>query len=73
MTRDEGKWLLAAAIRNDEPWKANSAITRRQAAEIVERGIDGARAVLEDGITLVPLYEKRVLQVCRNQKRPKTK
>jgi hypothetical protein len=68
MTKNEALTLLENAIRNDTPSKINPAFTRRQAVEIVERGV---RACPDGDKPLDALTEKRVWQVCDNVKRPR--
>ena len=62
MTKDEAIEMLKTAPRDDKPSKLNPSLTRRQAAEIVEKGIKAYKKE-----TLDPLFEKRVYQVCHNQ------
>ena len=71
MNINDAKNMLAGAVVTDRPSRLNPAMTEIQARDIVLRGLS-PRACEEDGVTLIPLYEKRVLQVCQNRKRPAT-
>jgi hypothetical protein len=72
MTLSEANALLDAAVADDKPSRINPALTRAQAVDIVRKGINSRpRAIARGGINLDPLMEKRVLQVTRNQRRPK--
>ena len=71
MTLSEANILLDAANPSSKPSAINPSITQAQAIEIVRKGIQGPRALAADGINLDPMMEKRVLQVTRNQRRPK--
>lgn len=68
MTLEEANALLDAAPLSDKPSRLNPQLTVAEAIDIVRKGL-GPRALKTDG-HLDPLYEKRVLQVTRNQKRP---
>jgi hypothetical protein len=67
MKKEEAIAMLQNADRSDLPAAINKILTRKQAVEIVEKGIINQK----DGVDINPLFEKRVYQVCRNQKRPK--
>jgi hypothetical protein len=69
MTAAEGRKMLseAKAQNPNEKSKVNPAFTRIQVIELIERGI----SQYPDDKILIPLMEKRVYQVCRNQRRPK--
>lgn len=73
MTLQEANTLLDSAPANDKPSRVNKGITQAQAVDIVRNGINsGPRALAADGINLDPLMEKRVHQVARNQRRPRS-
>jgi hypothetical protein len=67
MTKEEALKMLSEAVRDDSPSKMNQIFTRRQAVEIIEKGIIAKK----DGEVLMDLFVKRVYQVCRNQRRPR--
>jgi hypothetical protein len=67
MTKDEALTMLANAPRGNEPSRVNPNLTVTQGIEIVMAAI----AEYEDGKILPPLMEKRVHQVCKNQRRPR--
>jgi len=72
MTLAEANELLDNADTSEMPSRVNPALTRGQAVEIIRKGINSGPQVLQaDGINLDPLFEKRVLQVSRNQRRPR--
>ena len=70
MSITEAQNMLAGAQVDDSPSAINPAMTTTQARDIVLRGLS-VRACESDGITLIPIFEKRVHQVCRNRVRPK--
>jgi hypothetical protein len=72
MNLQEANTMLDAAPLSDAPSRVNPNLTRSQAIEIVRQAINGdrPRAFQSDGITLHPIFEKRVYQVCLNRKRP---
>lgn len=51
----------------DKPAKINPSFTIRQAVDIVRKGIESKDGDYE----LSPIFEKRVWQVVKNQKRPR--
>ena len=59
----------AALTATAGPSRINPALTELQAIEIIRKGI-GPRVVYGEG-QLIPIFEKRVHQVCRNRVRPK--
>ncbi len=63
MTKNEALKLLKSAPQGDTQSRVNPALTQAQVVKIVENG-------LPDG-ELPRLYERRVWQVVRNQKRPR--
>ena len=67
MTIPEAMKLLDAAPRGDGPSRLNPAFTVSQAIDIIKRGL-GPRFVDSDG-HLIPVFEKRVLQVTTNRVR----
>jgi hypothetical protein len=68
MTKQEALEMMKVAPRDEfKRSKINAGLTQKQALEIIERGVMS----LPDDKPLDAMYEKRVHQVCKNQKRPK--
>ena len=67
MTTKEAQALLADAPRTENPSAVNPSLTQRQAVNIVCEGL----AEDEENSVLSDIYEKRVYQVVRNQRRPR--
>ena len=67
MTKEQAMELLRDAPRDSRPSRVNPSLTRLQVVEIVEESIK----IKEDGYKLDRLFEKRVYQVCRDQKEPR--
>ena len=59
--------LLKTAPRGSKPSRVNPSLTQAQAVEFVEGWIAGK----EDDYILPDLFEKRVYQVARNQRKPR--
>jgi len=68
MTRYQALVLLANAKGGEQASAMNPAMTRTQAVEIVRAGIESRQPG-----ELPSLLEKRVHQVCRNQRQPRYK
>jgi hypothetical protein len=66
MTKEEALKMLEDAPLGDSPSKLNPLLTKTQAVNIV---INGIKALKYD--VLPDIFEKRVYQVCLNQKRPR--
>jgi hypothetical protein len=66
MTKEEAIKMLESAIGGSSPSKINRNLTRSQGIDIVRKAIEPYK----DGAVLNRLFEKRVWQVCKNQKRP---
>lgn len=65
MTKDEALAMLMDAPCDEEKSRLNPFLTRRQAVDIVYKGILALKTdVLPD------IFEKRVYQVCLDRKRP---
>jgi hypothetical protein len=71
MTLSEARSLLDAAPLGDSPSRINRQLTMTQAVDIVRRAIESPKAIWPDG-SLDPIFEKRVLQVSQNRKRPQS-
>jgi len=67
MTVKEAREMLATAPRDEKPARLNPALTRKQAVAMVERSLSKEP---EDKL-LDSFYQKRVFQVCRDQRRPR--
>lgn len=67
MLREEALDLLEAVELSDKPSKVNPALTITEALDIVYSGI----AQMEQRKQLSSLFEKRVWQIVKNQKRPR--
>lgn len=70
MTREDAIKMLDNAPASDKPSRINSGISELQAVQIVRKGLDIDSFYGKDG-HLNKLLEKRVYQVCRNQRRPR--
>jgi len=73
MTPEQAIALLDAAPKRDKQSRINPALTEAEAIKIVRDAMSppvSARVLLPNG-HLEPLMEKRVLQVTRNQRRPR--
>lgn len=66
MKKLEALAMLAKAPVGDSPSRLNPALTKTQAVEIVRAAI----AEMPDEEEVRGLMEKRVWQVCKNQRRP---
>lgn len=72
MTIKEANDLLDGAPISAKPSRVNPYMTEADAVDIVRKGLNSGLRVLEpDGVTLIPLYAKRVMQVSKNQKCPR--
>jgi len=70
MTKEEALKMLETAPRSVEKKSAlNQNLTQDQAVTIVVNGIKACR----DNTIIPEIFEKRVYQVCKNQKHPKYK
>jgi hypothetical protein len=67
MTKEEALKMLDAAPKSHKPSKVNRSISIAQGVQIIKDYI----VTLEPGEVLKDLMEKRVYQVCRDQRRPK--
>lgn len=67
MTKTEGLWLLKDAPRDDKPSALAPLMTRKQATEMMEKVCNNPRG----GEVLNRLFELRVWQVVKDQKRPR--
>jgi len=65
MTKDEALKLLETAPRGDRPSRVNPGLSLTQGVEIVIAGVKDSRD------PLIPLMEKRVWQIVKNQRRPR--
>lgn len=63
----EARELLISAEGGEEPSKVNPSLTKSQAIDIIMKGI----ASMKEDEDLSHLFEKRVYQVIRNQRRPR--
>jgi len=68
MTKDKALELLDAAPYTSDPSRVNPGLTQIQAVDIIRNGLT-ERAIKADG-NLIDMYEKRVWQVNKNQRRP---
>lgn len=66
MTKQEALELLKSAPADNKPSRVNPILTRRQGVGIVREAIEGMR----DG-QIASIFEKRVWQVVKDQKRPR--
>ena len=69
MTREEAIEMLRKAPKGDKPSRINSVFTQAQAVELVLGWVRG----LKEGEVLPEIFEKRVWQVSKNQRRPKVR
>lgn len=67
MTKEEALEMLKSAPRGENASNVNAYLTQAQCVGIVENAIRS----LSDGYVLDHLTEKRVHQVCKNQRRPR--
>lgn len=67
MTREEALEMLKNAPRTNEPSRLNPSLTCKQGVDIVENAVKAKKP----GSILDDIIEKRVYQVCLNQKRPR--
>jgi len=67
MTKEEALRMLANAQRGNTPSRVNPGLTITQGIEIVTAAIES----YENDTTLTHLMEKRVHQVCKNQRNPR--
>jgi len=67
MKKEEALVMLNEQTGGDNPSRVNPSLTETQTLDIMKKGIAG----LKDGEELTDLFEKRVYQVCRNQRRPR--
>lgn len=67
MTKEEALVMLDSAPNGDKPSKVNPALSESRALKIVRVAIES----YPPGKILNDLTEKRVYQVCRNQRRPR--
>jgi hypothetical protein len=68
MNLEEANLVLNSAPDDGLPSRVNPFLTRADVVRIIRRGL-GPRCIGPDG-QLIPLYEKRVLQVSQDRKRP---
>jgi len=66
MKKEEALDMLKLADRSDKLSAINKSLTRKQSVEIIEKAILSHK----DGEELGDMFEKRVYQVCKNQRRP---
>ncbi len=66
MTKDEALEMLKNAPSGDVLSKINTGLTQRQCLDIVRSAVENYAK-----IELTDILEKRVYQVCRNQRRPR--
>ena len=71
MTKSEALEMLKNAVRSDEPARINPILTRKQAVEMIERGVMGFDEQMFSSSSRGEMMIKRVYQVCRNQKKPR--
>ena len=71
MTVKEARELLKTAPMGEGPSKVNPSLTRSQGVDIVRKGIESYAEQYGEDFILTGLYEKRVYQVIRNQRRPR--
>ena len=75
MTLQEAQTMLAEVPETDDPWSANPSLTLAQAAQSIREALPtlewpkGSKRGPND--PLGPIGERRVNQVCKNQKRPR--
>ena len=67
MTKKEAMELLQNAVRDESPCRVNKVFTRRKLVEFIEKWISEK----EDDYILKGIYELRVWQAVKNQKRPR--
>jgi hypothetical protein len=67
MNKKEALEMLDKAPCGDKPSKLNPILSQKDAVETIMSGVMSLR----DDTTLSSMYEKRVWQVFKNQKRPK--
>lgn len=67
MTKEEALELLKDAPYDDKPSRLNPILTQKQAVDIVLKPIEK----MKTGEVLDWIFEKRVYQVTRDQKRPR--
>lgn len=67
MTKEEALELLKNATRDESPARVNKIFTRRKFVEFMEECISAK----DDEYTLIPIFELRVWQAVKNQKRPR--
>ncbi len=67
MKKEDALKMLEQAKESNKPSKLNKLLTESSSLEIMKKGI---KAML-DGEQLNRILEKRIYQVCKNQKRPK--
>ena len=71
MTAKEALKLLETAPTSEKPSKINPILTQTQSVDIVRKGVESYVEQYGEDFVLMDLYEKRVYQVVRNQRRPR--
>lgn len=66
MDKVEALKMLESAPQGENFSKVNHSLTQKQVVEIIRKAVESQK----DG-ELNPMLEKRVYQVCRNQRRPR--
>ena len=67
MTAKEAIEMLEGAPCSEKPSRVNPRLSERQVVDIIGKGLDEK----PDDWTLSHLYEKRIYQAVRNQRRPR--
>ena len=68
MNKEEALKMLESAPQSETKSAAvNKSLTQKVAVDIIRKGV----STFKDGEILTKLYEKRVWQVCKNQRRPR--
>lgn len=71
MTVKEAKKLLKTAPASEKPSKLNPSLTQNQGLDIIRQGIESYEAEHGADFILPDIFEKRVYQITRNQRRPR--
>ena len=71
MTVTEALELLKTAPKSEKPSRLNPSLTQNQGLDIIRKGVESYGEKHGKDFILSSLYEKRVYQIVRNQKRPR--
>ncbi len=71
MTVKEAKDLLKKTPASESKSKVNPSFTQNQFMGIIQEGLDSYSEKHGDDFTLPDIFEKRVYQATRNQRRPR--